>query len=414
MADAEYPLSLLQHEMFLMNQSNKTARDNIYGALRMAGRLDVNALSAAFNAVVAHHEALRTRIIASSVPRQRVEKAWPPLELEEVGDLAAAVRIADTEAQTRIDLEDIPLWRVRLLRLARDEHIFVFVFHHIILDGRSLYIFLQDLAAAYSQCLQRRVPELARIELSYGDLCRIERNVMTRSAVAQQLAHWRSLLPFPFVPLELPLDYARGETAGLRGEVFPLGIDSVVTSAVRSRARREKTTVFNVILSAFAIRIARDAGVDEVVVGVPVGNRASRIEQHVIGYFANIVPFIIKVSRDGLTSEMIQRMKAVSVGALRYPRLPPELLMRRLYANEGVPYRCCLNLQTPKSFADALPDLKLSGIDITNGSAEVDYYLFLFSQPDSFSGRLIYDCEIIRRPRAEGFWRGMSEILGTA
>lgn len=413
----EFPLSLLQYEMWLIDRRNKTARENVYGAFRLTGPLNSRALSAALGAVVARHEPLRTRITDSPIPRQRVEELHPVLEMEEAGSLEEATRIADREARTRFELDHLPLWRMRLLRLADDDHVLIFVFHHIVLDGWSLHVFLQDLTAAYTQALSGGTPDLGKLETSYGDFCSVEHDTMTPDAIAERVAHWRTLLPLSFKPLELPLDYPRTESAGIRGEALAAAIDSAVTADVRSRARREKTTAFNVILAAVATRLAHEAAAEQVIIGVPVDNRTSRARQPVIGYFSNVLPFALTVrnSRDGLTSELIQQAKEVSAAALRHPDVPPELLMRRLYGGDGdVPYRFCLNVQNPSPMSYSFPDLCVSGIPVNNGTAQLDYYLFLSRQADSFQGGLVYDAEIIARERAAAFWREVREILGTA
>jgi condensation domain-containing protein len=397
----EWPTSLLQAEMVLAEQSTDSPRENVYGALLLAGPLDAPALESAFAAVVHRHEPLRTRILAGDVPRQRVEPLRPRLPPEDVADVDEAVRIADEMARTRIELETLPLWRVRLLRISPSEHVLAFVFHHIILDGWSLFVFLRDLATAYREASSGGAPDLPPLPLTYGEHCVAERDRLSPDVVEKEIAYWCEQLPRS-LPAELPVDRPRAASRG-RGAALPAEIEASLADPLAALARRERGTLFHVLLAAVATSLLAAAQAEEIVVGVPLDNRHRRELRELVGYFSNVVPFVVR-DGGGAPAERLARAHASSLTALRSPYIPPEMLMRDVYDAVGVPYRVCLNVQAPLGFDYSLPALEMSSLPLNNGTSQLEYYLFLHRSVRGLSGALVYDSDLILEERADALW----------
>jgi Condensation domain len=398
----EWPTSLLQAEMVLAEQSTDSPRENVYGALLLAGPLDPPALESAFAAVVHRHEPLRTRIVAGDVPRQRVEPLEARLPPEDVADVDEAVRVAEEDARTRIELETLPLWRVRLLRISPKEHVLAFVFHHIILDGWSLFVFLRDLAAAYREASSGGARGLPPLPLAYGEHCVAERERLSPAVVEREIAYWREQLPRS-LPAELPLDRPQAESRG-RGGTLSAEIDASLADALAALARRERATLFHVLLAAAATTLLEEAQAEEIVVGVPLDNRHRRELRELVGYFSNVVPFVVGDGSGGSPAKRLARAHASSLAALRSPNIPPEMLMRGVYGAVGVPYRVCLNVQSPLGFDYSLPALEMSSLPLNNGTSQLEYYLFLHRSAKGLHGALVYDSDLILEERAEALW----------
>ncbi len=166
------PLSAAQLALwFLWRAQPGSAAYNIPVALRLRGPLNAAALSAALAQAAARHPALRTRFVerAGQLPGQQIEPMWPfalPVvdltgEPTAAARLAAAAALTDQDALTPFDLAAAtPLWRVRLLRLAEHDHVLSLVVHHIVSDGQSIDLWLEDVRTTYLALAVGAVPVL--------------------------------------------------------------------------------------------------------------------------------------------------------------------------------------------------------------------------------------------------------------
>ncbi|MDG4803231.1 condensation domain-containing protein [Micromonospora sp. WMMD980] len=401
----EIPLSPLQREMWRAEQTTDSARENVYGALRLRGPLHMPALTEALDAVVRRHEPLRTCITGGTNPVQRIEERVFGLPVQEVSDLAEAIATVNADAATRIELDELPLWKVRLLRLAPDDHVLGYVFHHIMVDGWSLYLFLRDLSEAYALALAGKPADLPPLGYTYADYCAEESRSSESEPLASRIEHWRRLLPEELPVLDMPSDRPRVNGAESRGAAIELSIDAGLSLAMSDLAREHRCTVFNVILDAVGAATGSQAGTSQVILGVPFHNRTRRQQRAMVGYTANVLPMALNDLTGRCSVASLQRARAVSTAAMRHPGIPPEVIMRTLYGEEGLPYRFCLNVQAPPGISYAFPHLELSRVAlIDNGTANFDYELRLIPDGDRIRGSLTYDADLFLPQRAESLW----------
>ena len=194
------PLSFAQQRLWFLDRllPNK-ATYNIPALWRLRGQLDAPALERSLNAVVARHEALRTRFVLSSdEPVQVIEppnavtlpvvdlSALPPAERE-----ARARQLTDSDACQPFDLETGPLLRAQLLRLAAEEHLLLLNVHHIASDGWSMGVLWRELSSAYSALVNGQQPDLPRLPVQYADYAVWQRECLQGEALEQQLAYWK-------------------------------------------------------------------------------------------------------------------------------------------------------------------------------------------------------------------------------
>jgi Condensation domain len=409
----ESPLSLLQEEMWRAEQTTTSPRENVYAALRLTGVLDARALEAALCAVVDRHEMLRARIVTDGGLRQIIETLIPRLPSEPVGSLDEALKIAAAEAAKRFDLAELPLWRIRLLQLDTHDHVLSLVFHHIVSDGWSLYVFLHELSSAYSQAMRGEQLTFEHLPRTYVEHCRAERQTVTGEALARQVSHWQRSLPLEIPLLELPSDFARPLTSASHGDTVEVAFPERLVAGLKSRAREHHTTFFATVLAGFAIVLARQARAHNVIIGVPTANRTSRDIQPEIGYFANMLPVVLQVADDATFGEMVDVARQAMVKALTYPDLPPELLMRQMDKGEGLPYRVCLNMHSAPPLSYSFSGLDVTGLPVSNGTTNFDYELFFAPSGDSAKGYLMYDVDLFTLERATTFWSRLGRLLAS-
>jgi Condensation domain len=414
MTERKAPMAPVQLEMWHAEQTTTFMPESVYGAIRLHGRLEVDAFSQALAAVVARHEPLRTRIVFDQEPVQLISDVLScRIELIEVASEREAVDLISPNADTQIHVDALPLWRITLMRLPDGDHVLGYVFHHIIVDGWSLDVFLADLGEAYGQAISGHDPSLAPLQYTYSDYCREQRRLADTEEFKDILAHWRKLLPAALPELRLPRDGERIDGVEPRGDALETFLDASATAHMDQRARASRCTVFTLMLDASGVTLGGLGAADDVIIGVPFHNRTKRQLRPLIGFLANDVPMAMTdISHRGTDRDRLDYAKSVVGAALRYPTLPWQLLRREVYGlTDVVPHTFCLNVVNPPGIDYGLAGIDMTFIPMHNEGAIFDFDLTLSRISDHIEGHLVYAADLYSRSRADVLWTGIKSRL---
>ncbi len=345
---APLPLSFAQRRLWFLEQLEPgTALYNVPGEVRLTGTLDAPALAAAFAEIVRRHEALRTVFPQrEGEPFQRIGPpeavSLPMIDLSDLSDpsdrsdLWAGPREAEAERQARaeaerpFDLARGPLCRGLLLRLGAAEHRLLVNFHHVVSDGWSLGLFLDELSTLYETA-----SPLPGLPVQYADYAVWQQEWLRGEVLERQLAWWRGRLAGLPV-LELPADRPRPAVRDPRGAVRSLVLPVVATAAVERLARREGVTLFMALLAAFQALLARLTGEAAIPVGTPVANRRRPEVERLIGLFVNTLVLDARVGDDPALRDLLARVRETALGAYTHQDLPFERLVEELQPSRGL------------------------------------------------------------------------------
>jgi amino acid adenylation domain-containing protein len=313
---AEALLSFGQQRVWFLDQFTPQSLEyTIPYALRLRGQLDVAALRRAIGELVQRHESLRTVVAdADGVAVQRVlPSPGEPLVVEDLPGATEREAVVAVEAHLRapMDLRRGPLFRAVLVRISPTEHLLGLVLHHIIADGWSVGVLMRELRELYAG---RELPPLT---ISYGDFAMWQRETLCGGMVDAQLCHWRDVLA-DLAPLDLPGDRPRPAVRSGGGDVVEFS-----TGGVRELARRTGTTPFMVLLAVFDVVLSRWSGSVDIAVGTPIANRTKAEIEGIVGFFLNTLVLRVDVSGDPTFTELLARVRQVSLAA---------------YANQDVPF----------------------------------------------------------------------------
>ncbi len=380
---APIPLSIAQQRMWFLNRfDTDSAGYNIPFALRLTGPLDVAALSAAIDDVIARHETLRTVYPEhDGTASQLVLPAADPLALEPRPVTAAELpQLVAAAAQTGFDVtSEVPL-RIELLRVTEqapdhtDTHVLLFVIHHIGADGWSFAPLTRDLALAYLARSAGTAPEFTPLPLQYADFALWQRKALgspddPNSALSQQLTYWTDRLAGLPDVITLPSDRPRPAIASNRGAARTARLDAALHRRIQEFAADHRATPFMVLHTALATLLARLAGTDDVVIGTPVAGRGDQALDDLVGMFVNTLVLRTEVRPDTTATELLAQVRAVDVAAFEHADVPFEQLVDALNpvrSQAHAPlYQVALTLQNQSK-----PDLRLDRLAIT--ALEVD------------------------------------------
>ncbi|WP_317446781.1 non-ribosomal peptide synthase/polyketide synthase [Streptomyces collinus] len=305
------PLSFAQQRLWFLDRLRPgDARYNSAVALRLTGPLDHTALSGALEHVVGRHEALRTTFQESDgKPVQTVHPAGPvPLPVRDL--TAPGERPADLDAvlldayERPFDLETGPLLRALLLREAPDAHVLLLTAHHIVTDGWSMGVLLQELCAAYDALARGARPALEPVATQYPDFAVWQRERLSGARLERELAHWKERLTGAVAP-GLPLDRPRrGEESGA-GAVHTFTVPAATTARLRHLAAERHTTLFTALVAACQALLARWSGQDDSTVGSLTPGRGRTDLEQAVGFFVNTVALRTRVDSGGSFRELL-------------------------------------------------------------------------------------------------------------
>jgi amino acid adenylation domain-containing protein/non-ribosomal peptide synthase protein (TIGR01720 family) len=330
------PQSLAQNRLWITWQLDPhSSAYNIPGALRLRGELDEDALRASFQQLIERHESMRTRFFErDGVALQQVDPAAEfNLQLIDISDLSAAERetraqqIREDEARTQFDLEKGPLLWVTLVRLDDEDHQLLVTMHHIIADGWSLNVLIDEFSRLYAAASQGQQAELAPLPTQYADYGSWQRQWLAQGEGERQLAYWKDRLGDEHPTLSLATDHPRSAQQLHSASRHTVRLGAALSDAIRQTAQAHESTTFMLLLAAFQTLLQRYSGQRDIRIGVPNANRPRLETQGLIGFFINTQVLRAEVDSRLPFVELLAQTRQAALGAQAHQDLPFEQLL---------------------------------------------------------------------------------------
>ncbi|CAM2990271.1 non-ribosomal peptide synthase domain TIGR01720/amino acid adenylation domain-containing protein [Pseudomonas gessardii] len=332
----EMPQSLAQNRLWITWQLDpQSSAYTIPGALRLRGELDEDALHASFAQLIQRHEALRTRFYErDGQGYQRVDAQREfAVQVIDLRDLpvaereARAAQIREDEARTVFDLEQGPLLWVTLLRLDDEDHQLLVTLHHIIADGWSLNVLIDEFSRLYAAASQGQAVELPALTVQYADYGSWQRQWLAEGEGQRQLDYWKQQLGDEHPTLSLATDHPRSAQQRHSAARYSLRLEAGLGEAIRQTAQAHQATPFVLLLTAFQCLLHRYSGQRDIRIGVPNANRGRQETQGLIGFFINTLVMRAEVDPRQPFSELLAANRLAATEAQAHQDLPFEQLL---------------------------------------------------------------------------------------
>ncbi len=390
----ELPLSFAQQRLWFLEQLEPgTSRYHIPDVVRLRGRLDIARWENCLNRIVARHETLRTglhtvegRAVARIIPEMRVSIPVSDCSEEQAPEVIAA------EIRKPFDLATAPLFRLRLLRLAQDDHILVVTMHHIVSDGWSAGVLIREFVALYQDVRLQPLP------VQYADFALWQRNWLKGEILESEIAYWVAKLGPDLAPLELPTDRPRPPVSSGRGAGWKFGLSQRVSDKIRRLGGKESATSFMVLLAAFQALLHRYTGQDAITVGSPIANRTRREIEPLIGFFVNTLVFKADFSANPTFRDFLQQVRETALGAYAHQDVPFEMLVDKLQPARDLTrtplFQAMFILQNTPPAALSISGLRLEPLPVEIKTTAFDLTLAMSETANGFAGAIEYDADL--------------------
>jgi len=420
-----FPTSLAQQRLWFLNQLEPdSVAYNISFAIRIAGDLKVHALEKSLRALVNRHEILRTTFCA--VEGRPVQVVAPHAELIlpiiDISGWPKAVRedrargLARDEAQRLFDLARGPLLRTTLLRLAEAECILLLSMHHIVADGWSMNVFVNETAALYDSFRRDESSPLAELPLQYSDYSIWQREWLKSGAAESQLSYWRQHLNSRPALLDLQFDHPRTAVESSPGLKQSIVLDAELTERLRRLSRQEHVTIFMTLLAAFQTLLYRYTNQVDISVGSTIAGRDRKEIEGLIGCFLNTLVLRTDLSGDPTFRELLHRVREVALAAYANQDVPVEMLLDELrperHLNLNPLFQVMFILQNTPHTQLQLADVTLSLLPNDYSTPKFDLTLDLTERPQDISGFIEYRTELFETESIARFAQQFRTLLG--
>ena len=343
----EYPASFAQRRLWLLDRLQPGSHAyNMPGGWRFRGALDVQALERAMDELVRRHEALRTRLETRGAEPVQVVLPPAPLSLPRVDlsdrprDEAEAEldRLVREDAERPFRLDEGPLFRASLVRLAADEYAVLWTVHHAVSDGWSADLMARELSVLYAAFSAGRPSPLPAPALQYGECALRERERLSGQGLERLVGFWRGALAGAPARLELPTDFPRPALRTPRGGVAGAMLGTELSAGVEALARAEGATPFMVYLAAFQLLLGRYARQKDVLVGTATANRATPDVEGTVGFFANTLVLRGRLDGEPTFRALVARTRDATLAAYDHQELPFEKLVEEVNPERSLSY----------------------------------------------------------------------------
>jgi amino acid adenylation domain-containing protein len=402
------PLSILQQRLAYLEQLRRgSVVYNTPSAYRLHGRLDEKAFERTLQEVVRRQAVLRTSIDnENSEPQQRIHDDVM-VNLLPVADLsnvptderdAELGRCLERLIDEPFDLARAPLFRARLFRLEPEQHVFLFVAHHIVWDGWSFELLYAEMSAIYTALSRGESMPLPPLAIQYGDFAAWHREWMRGDALAHRLGYWKNHLRGALEPLDLPTDHPRPTRMSGAGATEWMLLPDEFADAIRKLGQSVEATSFMVLFAVYYVFLHRHSGQRDLVVGTPVRGRELPELEPVMGYFANVLPLRMVVDPNASFLDCLRQLRSIVIDALAYSEVPFDQLMTELKiprdASRPPLYQAMFGFQDVRQRRSSWGDLRHEHLPVFQRGAADDLGLWFIEQEQGLLGGLTYNTDI--------------------
>ncbi len=417
------PLSFAQQRLWYLDKLEPgNPAYNTPSAFQLSGPLDAEALRASLRGILSRHEVLRATF--ETRDEREVQVIAPVLDLtlpvvdlsdrpEGERETALEAYLAEETARS-FDLERGPLVRASLVRLDDEEHVLFFMTHHSVFDGWSFRVFLRELAAGY-EAATAGGGEPAPPPIQYSDYAVWQHENAGSEAMARQLAHWTEHLSGELPILQLPTDRPRPGTQTYHGAWETRTLPEQLTERLVAFHRKERVTLFMLLLAAFEILLHRYSGQEDIVIGTPVSGRTRPELEELMGFFVNTLALRADLSGDPTVRELVRKVRNVVLGGLSNQDLPFERLVDELQVDRDLsrsPVFQVMFDMMPATPCPGLGPVRMRRLNIERRTSHFDLTLVARDEGEGLELSFNYNTDLFERGTVSRMLANLETLLG--
>jgi amino acid adenylation domain-containing protein len=331
------PLTESQLEIWLSDQLSEEASCsyNESFSLRLHGNLDEAALRRALDSIISRHQALRASFGGEGEIQNfagAMKFDLPTVDLTSLPFEEREIRlrqIITEDAHTAFRLSSGPLARAQLVKMATEHRILIFTAHHIVCDGWSTNVLLDELSQAYNAVVGGK-DWSPPTPMAFADYANSQAKFVDSSEGKRIEQYWIEQFKEPVPLLNLPVDRPRPVIKGFQGATYRTKIDQDSYNRVKKFGAGQKCTLFVTLLAGFEILLSRLSGQDDIAVGVPTAGQSLLDDGNLVGHCVNFIPLRGRLSGNPTCADFLKQMKQTVLAGYEHQNYTYGRLVRKL------------------------------------------------------------------------------------
>ncbi len=407
----DLPLSFAQQRLWFLDQLEPNSPAyNIPSALRLLGQLDVSLFEKSIRQLIKRHETLRTTFDDRGGKPVQVIHEQLDFHLEQIdfSPLAEEDREHELMRQVKKDallpfnLAKGPLFRARLIKMTDKEHVILFNMHHIISDGWSIGVMINEIALFYRALAEGKSLQADELDIQYADFAYWQQHWLQGEVLQKHIDYWKKQLAGAPSMLALPTDRPRPPVQTFNGTTENFQLDEYFSRALQRISKEQGVTLFMILLAAFQTLLHRYSGQETILVGSPIANRTNSKLEKLIGFFVNTLVLKADFSGNPEFTELLSQVRETALGAYAHQDMPFEKLVEELQPERDMSHSPLFQVafawqNAPLSAGIQLPDLTMRPVTGANNTAKYDLTLTMNESGTSLVGSFEYNTDIYDR-----------------
>ncbi|WP_146241166.1 non-ribosomal peptide synthetase [Paenibacillus sambharensis] len=417
----EYSVSAAQRSLLSLQQyMGESHVYNVPIALLLHGNLDVEQFRQALRQLISRHEAFRTSFhFTGQGPVQRIHpEVSLELKVEDIrseewgnsGQLKGKLRMRFASFIRPFDTAVPPLLRMELVQYQDDGYLFMCDMHHLITDGTSLGIFMDELVALYEGA------ELKPLPIGYKDYAEWQQGQLALAAYSRKRDYWLGMLSGTLPRLELPADYKRPPVQDFRGARVEAAVAAPLAEAAKRTAAENGATLFMVLLACLKSLLYRYTGQEDMIIGSPVAGRTHEDLEGVVGMFVNTVVIRSRPAGHRTFRELLAEVREHTLGALEHQDYPFEEIVKGLKlprrADRGPLFDAAFVLQSMDMGTRSVEGLSIEPLEQDTGVSKFDLTLQVMQHEGELHCSWEYAVSLFKEQTVAAMHEDFTAVLG--
>ncbi|MBD2467741.1 non-ribosomal peptide synthetase [Nostoc sp. FACHB-145] len=407
-----FPVSFAQQRLWVLAQLEPdNPFYNMFKAVRLDGRINIEVLEHSLNEIIRRHEILRTTFSSEEgtpvqiiAPHATMKLAV--VDLQRFSGQAQLQQLQDVATQDQLQPFDLTkglLLRVTLVQLESESYALLLTMHHIIGDGWSMGVFIKELSSLYRGFLAGDTSSLPELPIQYADFTIWQRQWLQGKALQTQVNYWKQQLADAPPLLELPTDRPRPSVQTFRGWCFSFQLDAELTASLKELSHKSGTTLFMTLMAAYATLLFRYSGQSDILLGTPIASRNQQEIEGLIGFFVNTLVMRTRLKGNPSFSELLIQVRSTCMDAYANQDVPFEQIVEALQIVRSLShsplFQVMFALQNAPMEQLETPELAVTPLHLDNVNAKVDLTLQMWEQGNCLQGFWQYNTDLFDEDR---------------
>ncbi|MEI5909721.1 condensation domain-containing protein, partial [Bacillus spongiae] len=401
------PLSFAQQRMWFIDRFNpNSSLYNIPLVWRIKGKLNVDGLEQGLNTLIERHEVLRTVIKEiNGKPMQQIQpftaRQVPVVNLTHLPlkeREREMERLIQQEAEAAFDLTQSSMIRAACIQMDTDEWIFLCTMHHIVSDGWSIGIFLEELLTVYKQVMDNKAIELPSLSTQYADFAVWQRKWMGEEGMDEQLHYWKEELSGDLPVINWPSNSVRPAAQTYQGAAYETTIAPSLVEKLKELSRQTGATLFMTLLASYQGFLSRYTAQEDILVGSPIANRNHKELEGLIGFFVNTLVYRANVRGNQTFRELLAQVKEKALKAYDHQDVPFEKIVEVIQPERSTShspiFQTSFNLQDTSWNMPDLPEFSMELMKNYTSVAKFDLTLTMEETPEGLLTIFEYNTDL--------------------